>query len=44
MKLGFVFEKINLVKGKENLQVLLLEDDYYVMPDSIHVLRQLYKE
>lgn len=25
----------------ENLHVLLLEEDYYMMPDAIHVLRKL---
>jgi len=40
-KLGFVFEKLAVVKEIENLQILLLEEDYYLMPDSIHVLRKL---
>ena len=40
-KLSFVFEKLNETKHLENLHVLLLEEDYYLMPDSIHVLRKL---
>ena len=40
-KLSFVFEKLNETKNLENLHVLLLEEDYYLMPDSIHVLRKL---
>ena len=40
-KLSFVFEKLYETKSLTNLHVLLLEDDYYLMPDSIHVLRKL---
>lgn len=40
-KLGFVFEQLNVTKGMRNLQILLLEEDYYLMPDAIHVLRKL---
>ena len=40
-KLSFVFEKLRETKNLDNLHVLLLEDDYYLMPDSIHVLRKL---
>ena len=40
-KLSYVFERLNETKNLENLHVLLLEEDYYLMPDSIHVLRML---
>lgn len=40
-KLGYVFEKVTDLKNIKDLQVLLLEEDYYLMPDAIHVLRKL---
>jgi hypothetical protein len=40
-KLSYVFEMFNETKNIDNLHVLLLEEDYYLMPDSIHVLRKL---
>jgi alpha-1,6-mannosyl-glycoprotein beta-1,2-N-acetylglucosaminyltransferase len=40
-KLAYVFEKLNITKTLENLYVLLLEEDHYLMPDALHVLRQL---
>lgn len=40
-KLGFVFEELGAVREIDNLQILLLEEDHYLMPDAIHVLRKL---
>lgn len=40
-KLSFVFEKLEFVNRLKNLQILLLEEDHYLMPDAIHVLRKL---
>jgi len=40
-KLSFVFEKLKFTKNLDDLQILLLEEDYFLMPDSIHVLRKL---
>ena len=39
--MAFVFEKLKVTKQLNNLQILLLEEDYYLFPDSIHVLRKL---
>lgn len=36
-----MFEHLRVVKNVKNLNVLLLEEDYYLLPDSIHVLRKL---
>ncbi|CAF0703818.1 unnamed protein product [Brachionus calyciflorus] len=40
-KLSFIFEKLNETRLLENLHVLILEEDYYLLPDSIHALRKL---
>ena len=32
---------MNETKNIDNLQILLLEDDYYLFPDAIHTLRKL---
>ena len=40
-KLGYTFEQLNETRSLKNLHVLLLEEDHYLMPDSIHVLRKL---
>lgn len=39
-KLGFVFEKVEVLK-RVDFEVLLLEEDYFLMPDSIHLLHIL---
>lgn len=40
-KISFVFEKLIQTKDLENLKVLLLEEDYYLMPDSLYVIEKL---
>jgi alpha-1,6-mannosyl-glycoprotein beta-1,2-N-acetylglucosaminyltransferase len=36
-----VFEQLNETRDMKNLHVLLLEEDHFLFPDSIHVLRKL---
>ncbi len=40
-KMSYVFEKLNATGELNDLQVLLLEEDHYLMPDAIHILRKL---
>jgi len=40
-KLSYTFDQLNETKNIDNLQVLLLEDDYYLFPDTIYTLRKL---
>jgi len=40
-KISYVFEELKVVGGLRDLQVLFLEEDHYVMPDAIQVLRKL---
>lgn len=40
-KISYVFERLKVTKNLENLQILLLEEDHYLMPDSIYMLRKL---
>ena len=37
-KLSYVFEHLNSTKDYENLVVLLIEEDNYVLPDALHTL------
>jgi alpha-1,6-mannosyl-glycoprotein beta-1,2-N-acetylglucosaminyltransferase len=43
-KLAFVFENYLLNKNNKNAGVLLLEEDYYLMPDALFVLDKLKKK
>ena len=43
-KLGFVFERLAITRHVNDLSVLLLEEDHYMMTDGIHVLRQLFNK
>ena len=40
-KISYVFEELKVVGGLRDLQVLFLEEDHFVMPDAIQVLRKL---
>lgn len=40
-KISYVFEKLNATSQLDDMQVLLLEEDHFMMPDAIHVLRKL---
>lgn len=40
-KISYVFEKLNATSRLADMQVLLLEEDHFMMPDAIHVLRKL---
>jgi alpha-1,6-mannosyl-glycoprotein beta-1,2-N-acetylglucosaminyltransferase len=40
-KLSYIFEKFHLTKNMQNLNVLLLEEDYYLMPDTLYTLNKL---
>jgi hypothetical protein len=41
LQISFIFDKLNETRLINNLHVLLLEEDHYLLPDSIHVLRKL---
>ena len=40
-KISYVFEELKVAGGLRDLQVLFLEEDHFVMPDAIQVLRKL---
>ncbi|RMZ97683.1 alpha-1-6-mannosyl-glyco 2-beta-N-acetylglucosaminyltransferase [Brachionus plicatilis] len=40
-KLAFIFDRLNETKLLDNLHILMLEEDHYLLPDSIHVLHKL---
>ena len=40
-KLSFVFESYAFTKFNKDLGVLLLEEDYYLIPDALHILEKL---
>ncbi len=40
-KLSFAFQNLNIANNYENISVLLLEEDYYLMPDTLDVLNKL---
>jgi hypothetical protein len=39
-KLNFLFEQIRYLSDK-NFDVLLLEEDYFLMPDSLYLIHKL---
>ena len=43
-QLGFVFDGLQYTRDIKDLKLLLIEDDHYLMPDSIHMIRQLSKK
>ena len=43
-KLAFLFENYSFIKNNKNAGVLLLEEDYYLMPDALFVLEKLKKK
>ncbi len=40
-KLSFVFDEMNLFQTVKSLNVILLEEDQYLVPDALHVLKLL---
>lgn len=43
-QLGFVFDGLQYTRDIKDLKLLLIEDDHYLMPDAIHMIRQLSKK
>ena len=40
-KLSFVFDEMNLFQTVKSLNVILLEEDQYLVPDALYVLKLL---
>ncbi len=40
-KISYIFDELIYTKNIENLNVLLLEEDFFVFPDALHVLKIL---
>ena len=40
-KMSFVFDELFYTKNIENLNVFILEEDFFVFPDTLHVLKLL---
>jgi alpha-1,6-mannosyl-glycoprotein beta-1,2-N-acetylglucosaminyltransferase len=43
-KLSFAFQNLTIASKYENMSVMLLEEDYYLMPDTLDVLYKLIKK
>jgi hypothetical protein len=39
--MGYVFDSLEFTKDVDDLRILFVEDDHYLMPDAIHMLKMM---